>query len=1063
MTEIVPAAAFVRHLRARRDHALARPKHVNPKKAFADAKEIWLSVRNHWLAGWDRRKDSRVALERAADAMFESGELPSEPNIELLSVAEALLHRRATLMVPIAARFGPTIALRVKVSSEGWVIASGREQNVWWWMLNEVKASPSRLVDLGWQAMRIIACRADARAYAEVRDAALALREAETEPVRRAPLDFVFPNEPAWAAADALEIASKSPVAKHAHEIAPMFASLADEAAATTLLTALAPSQAVPTLAYACDLVVALGADAATRVLAVQAASTLAARSSVDTEVQKLACAMTSIKSEAMADVLAPLVRHPRFGRHIVWYFEAYGDLARRALASSARGKSIAADAARSLIEGHARAAEADSGSIDDAPEILRNPPWRARDPDLELALDPIPFDETIAWAEGERERIASAPAVANTQAEVRDITKEELALFDALPQAQKYVDVWPRWINKKWLVLDLPDDRRLALWNARARLYYRPPEFMLARFGKDALDGLYPRDALELDDDRMFSACLRVDSPRTALVCARVIARRRPWGKRAKAWLLEHAEAAAVGLIPAAFKQPSRAKRLARRALRFVATHRESIVRDVAARHGRDGERAVIDFAFCDPLARIDVRATPPSWIDIAALPRLRTRSGRVLPREATARLVDILRSRGTDVPYAGIATLRETLDARSLADIAWSLFYTWVRHGKRRMHEWMALALAAFPTDDTVTRLAPHARDWTHADPHACISLVDVLAAIGSDEAKLVLGTMAEDARSDMLRLALTEALGAPSDAPVDLGLDARGEGLLDLGGRTVRVVLDESFTPRIVLEGGRRVAQVPRASKTDDPALVREATARFNRLRAAAKSIVRTELRKLERAMLESTEITVSDLEARFARHPLLVHAARRLVWGMRDGETLTTFRVVEDGTYADVGDLPLALEPASRISVVHPLDIDADLRARWGTLFADYELLQPFEQLGRFIYTGSASEAVTMLKKLAGVMVPARSLLHTLALHRWERPAGRRIATSWRELRASKKGVRAFVTFSPGIALDAIRKAPDQKLNAMTVPQSPDLAALDRMELSELVRTVVMLRS
>lgn len=1066
---VVPASGFSRYVHERRGHPLARPRRLDVKAIVRDAKKAWSEVRSHWLKGWELRGDARVPMERAADAILERGELEDDTPIEVIAAAEAMLHRRATLLPLVASRFGGPFALRARIAAERWTISSGREKDAWWWMLTG-SSTPTRFLDISWATMRRIVCRVEPAAYDEMRALALAEREKETDASRRAVLDYTFPTEPAWAAEDATLFMRAPKTPNQQADVAPLLASIADERVAIALIEHIAPTNyLLASPVYACDLVVAFEPDAATRVLAALAKATIASgRTVLDVNMQQLACAMTSIVSPQMAAVLAPYTRHARFGRHVVAYFETHAELARDALAKEARSKSIAGDAARALLAGHANEARRDEGTMDDAPELLRDPPWlRARAGDATVELPMLPHIPSIAWEPGERERIAASPAVANTSAVVRDITPEELAELDALPVHQKYVDVWPRWVNKSWLVLELPDERRLALWSAGCMLYYRPPDFLLARFGERALDGLYRRDPLTSDDDRLFSSCLRVDAPRTALVCARVMARRRPWAKRAKAWLAAHAETAAIALIPVAFGRAGRGRNVARRALRWIAAQHPDVVRAVAARYGEAAERAALDFAFGDPLARLDVRpANAAAWLRAAALPPLRTKEGRVLPRRATELVVDVLRARGVDLPYAGIDVLRGALDPRSLEDLAWALFYAWLRHGRKRNLEWMALSLAAFATEDTVMRLAPYVREWTHADPRACVTLVAVLAAIGGDEAKVQLDAIAGDARSDVLKSAVREARDGATDfgldAPIDLGLDARGEGLLDLGGRVVRVVLDESFVPRVVLPDGRRVAQVPRASKTDDPARVRDATARFNRLRATTSTLVKAELRRLERAMIERQRFTASALEARWAKHPLLVHAARRLVWAAIVGDAVRTFRIVEDGTYADFDDLTIALDPSSAISIPHPIDMSDELRARWGTLFADYEILQPFDQLGRFVFAGTLADAAATLKGLAGTVVPARALLRTLAANGWERAAGRRVATAWRELRANKPGVRAFVTFSPGIALSKTRGAQDQKLNAITVPQSPTLEAIERVELSELVRTALLLR-
>ncbi len=1060
---IVPAPRFRRLVHARRDNPLAKPKR-HAVRSFAEASTAWSTTRNHWLHGWSHRsqRQDHVALERKADELLSGDALPAEfEALDVLAAAERMLNSVSTIIGAVALRYGPAVALRVKLRAAEWSVTSGRKDNHWWWMLSDAKPTGPQAVDSGWIALRVAACLADVDAWEGARNLAADVR-AQLEPQRRVPLDYAFPNEPGWALEDIRTLFTSADFAKLTYIVAPLFASLTDEDAMIEFLRKCNGRQAMGAMPYACDVVAALPPDAAMRVLGVMAEVTIGRKQWDETSMQQLACAMTSIRTEPMARVLAEWVRHPRFGRYVVGFFEEDGELAKLSLGEAAHGKSIAADGIRSILAGHARAREPDEGSIDDAPALLCDPPWKNVKRDVELALSPLPYVETITWEPGEREKLAEMPAVTYGNAQARPISDDELKEYDALPPAQKYVDSWPRWQAKHWLVLDLPDSLRLELWNGgQARLYQRPPLFMLARFGERALDGLFMRDPFDAYDDRMLLACMRVDSPRAALVCARVMMRRRTWRKRAKEWLLAHPEAAAIGLIPAAFGRAGRVRRIAIRALRFLAVHAQQVVRDVAARYGEEARAAVDAFAFGDPLARLDVRAHTPRFLGVATLPRLRTKAGRVLPREATANLLAILRSRGDDVAYAGLEVLRQTLDPRSLADVAWALFLSWDLHGRRRMHEWMARAVGAFPTEDTLERLAPYVRDWTQSDPRACVVLVDILAEIGTEAATLELTAISTAARAPVLVEAVNEVLDPKREHTSDLGLDARGEAVLDLGSRAVRIVLDESLVPRIALEDGRRIAQVPRASKNDDPALVAQAVARFNRLRRESQTIAATALRRLERAMTTSRKLTLDELESRWVRHPLLGHAARRLVWSVY-GDTRSTFRVVEDGTFADADDLPVTLDHDVLVGVAHPMELDETTLAKWGALFADYEILQPFDQLGRITFTGTLQEAAEILKQTQGTMVEARSLLKTFASHDWERPAGIRVASAWREIRGPRANTRAMLTFAPGIPLNAIRTAPQQKLTAITVPQCPTLEGIERTDLSELVRTALTLR-
>jgi hypothetical protein len=105
------------------------------------------------------------------------------------------------------------------------------------------------------------------------------------------------------------------------------------------------------------------------------------------------------------------------------------------------------------------------------------------------------------------------------------------------------------------------------------------------------------------------------------------------------------------------------------------------------------------------------------------------------------------------------------------------------------------------------------------------------------------------------------------------------------------------------------------------------------------------------------------TVEDFKVFFVEHPLLVHPVRRLVWGAFDGsqKLLALFRVAEDGSLADVEDRSLALPVDARIGIPHRLEILPEQAEAWGQLLAEYEILQPFPQLGRMVHNRSSEEA------------------------------------------------------------------------------------------------------
>jgi hypothetical protein len=80
------------------------------------------------------------------------------------------------------------------------------------------------------------------------------------------------------------------------------------------------------------------------------------------------------------------------------------------------------------------------------------------------------------------------------------------------------------------------------------------------------------------------------------------------------------------------------------------------------------------------------------------------------------------------------------------------------------------------------------------------------------------------------------------------------------------------------------------------------------------------------------------------------------SRPLVWGVFGASRRLegTFRLTAEGELADLHDDPVKLPGTARIGLPHPLELvalDPSLPAAWAAVLADYEVMQPFEQLSR----------------------------------------------------------------------------------------------------------------
>ncbi|MFD0531331.1 DUF4132 domain-containing protein [Kitasatospora arboriphila] len=258
---------------------------------------------------------------------------------------------------------------------------------------------------------------------------------------------------------------------------------------------------------------------------------------------------------------------------------------------------------------------------------------------------------------------------------------------------------------------------------------------------------------------------------------------------------------------------------------------------------------------------------------------------------------------------------------------------------------------------------RLTPVLRAWPgEGAHHRAVDGLEVLAAIGSDVALLHLHGIAQRVKFKALKARAQEKIAEVaaglglsgeqlSDRLVpDFGLDADGTTVVDYGTRTFTVGFDEQLKPYVLDADGARRKDLPVPGARDDAEVALAERKRFAALKKDVRTVAGDQIRRLEDAMVTRRSWTAEEFDQLFVGHPLLWHLVRRLVWlAEADGAT-TAFRVAEDRTLADVRDEVFVLPSGATVRLAHPLLLGDDLGA-WSELFADYEILQPFRQLGR----------------------------------------------------------------------------------------------------------------
>ncbi|WP_149258473.1 DUF4132 domain-containing protein [Actinomadura sp. K4S16] len=680
---------------------------------------------------------------------------------------------------------------------------------------------------------------------------------------------------------------------------------------------------------------------------------------------------------------------------------------AARLLADAAAGAGKAAGVAAELLEEHlltrpepgggkAGRARVPDAPAREVPASLANPPWRRRRRERRaVVIDGLvpPDADAVRWAPGEREAWYPDPSARwwdgdGWLGKVQDHKAGRLSPWETLQLFTQGPEDMVRPLFVEWAAGDVP-----LTWAQKE---------LAARFELDAA-ALLARAASKspASDGEVLLPFL---TRRVAALMADWSLRLKSARSIAHAWFARHGIAAARLLLPAALGPAGRERLAAEAALLHIAGREgaEAVV-EAARVHGDAAAAAIADLTALDPLDLVPVRAPAiGDWADPALLPQiLTTGRDRALPPAATRDLLLTLALERPGGARPDLSDVRRACDPGALAAFSWAVFERWEAAGHPARDGWALTQLGLLGGDEAARRLTPLIRAWPGQSRHKNAAAgLDVLAEIGTDVALMHLHGISQKLRFKTLKdLArrkidqIAEGLGLTEDELADrlvpdLGLDAAGTLVLDYGPRRFTVGFDERLAPCVRDESGRPRKALPKPGAKDDPDLAPAAHKRFAALRKDARAVAAGQVRRLETAMVRRRSWPLTDFQRVLAGHPLLRHIVRRLVWVTGDG---TTFRVAEDGTFADLADDALVLDGAVRVRVAHRLDLTEEDLAAWARVFADYEIAQPFPQLDRPVHALTDEERRTgVLARFEGAQVPLGRLLR-LERDGWEHDA------------------------------------------------------------------------
>jgi predicted DNA-binding WGR domain protein len=736
--------------------------------------------------------------------------------------------------------------------------------------------------------------------------------------------------------------------------------------------------------------------------------------------------------------------------------------------------------AAERTVRQHQRAAEAD------VPHVLVSPPWLAPSTSqglptlkLEVASPYVPPDWSKEKCE-QRVKRMDPYSWALKQANIPEKTKPRSPEMDQLVRAA---------LTQKNLyypekIAHLASDEFLLAGLRAGSLPHMPPDYLFARFGQS----IWPTCVASLADNaqEVLSTFRKVQEPRLVRAIAFALDKK-TLRNDARLWLEENPELASLGLLPLAFGDDKHERAAAQKALRVIAKVSLSTLEKVAGKYGNATTQAVALLLSLPTDQYPSKLPTEPKFFELEALPHLGLKDGKGdLPETARRNFITMLQLSPLDAPLSILGDVVSALEPQDAADFAWQLLSVWLSAGAPAKDAWAFWAVGHLGNDESARRLTPMIRAWPGESAHArAVVGLDVLAAIGTDVALMHLHGIAQKLKFKGLQEKAREKIDAVAEARgltayeladrlvPDLGLDEdTGTLTLDYGPRQFVVGFDEQLKPFVRDGVGKRLADPPKPGKGDDAENARAASEQYKTLKKDAKAVAQSQILRLELIMCAGRRFDTAAFRNFFVAHPLMIHLVRRVLWGVYDqgGKLASTFRVAEDRTFADAEDNPCELPANATLGVVHRLELDEATCAKWGQVFGDYEILQPFEQLGRAVFHPTQGElGSSVLKRMSGVTVKTGKILG-LDARGWHRGEPQDAGWVWDMYKPLAGGFRAELELKGGFCVGYMEGTPaEQELGDLSLkPEAgTDRSSVSFSELapavfSELVRDLEALR-
>lgn len=377
--------------------------------------------------------------------------------------------------------------------------------------------------------------------------------------------------------------------------------------------------------------------------------------------------------------------------------------------------------------------------------------------------------------------------------------------------------------------------------------------------------------------------------------------------------------------------------------------------------------------------------RAKLPAWL-MPVLRPVALKAGGALEGDLLAALATRLMNEGPDTEDALARAVRPLLDDAAAHVLSMSILGAWAQKSDPK-HKWAVYQQAILASDARIAELGANVSVGNHHFAGWCI---DVLVRRGLSTSAVPsvglswvahwarsaetpsLATKAREALDHVAaRLGKTkDTLGPAVDPDIrsalrDAAIPSFDLGVLDLGGRTLRVTVGPLTKLVLVAEDG---TTVPRLAPTKSDPEAKRAKADFDALSERFDAAVKEEAKRLEQAMVSGRRFAPDAFRALFLEHPWMNRLGERVLFVTEE----RVLFVLREGSPIGLDYGAVAI--GSPVRIAHRDELTAAETSAWATHLAESEVIELFPQLERPAFDGK----LELGKKVPRPVLAARLL-------------------------------------------------------------------------------------